>query len=821
MTQVLFPFELGAKWIERLYTRLRSIQKSRSRELDDISKVIRGNPLELARCYIEPKCQEINPADNPDPDYLVSKQPVMTKINEFFKYSLPPDLPGRNQMIVLADAGMGKSALLAMLKLIHLTSFWPQANECSLKKLGETTLAEITQIENKLETTLLLDSLDEDPRAYGRAEDRLLEILRAAQGFHRVILTCRTQFFPQAPSEGRIEGAGRIVIGGFDCPAKYLSIFEDSQVEAYLRKRFPNRFWFFPQKRRRTQARDVISRMGTLKCRPMLLAYIRELMVEEPRGASKEVHQPAKQTYESEYKVYEAMIWNWLRRQESKTGTSANELIKACRLLATEDLVWKPEKEIDENALKLLVAQMPDIESIQFIDVSGKSLLNRKSNGAYRFAHANFLEFLVAQRILTDPSWNPPRKVPRSDLLLDFLFQGKADLDGRLFRLDVLDLRGIDLKDRDLSNADLSQTSLTEANLSGAKLTGANLEHADLSGAKLIGASLEQADLSNANLMHADVTNANLRSADLSGADLTDVNVFGADFTSAKLEYGNSDMRLQDFETISLTPNGSEAMRRTQYEWSYAEELAVGALLEMVKIPAGRFMMGGPDDEAFSNDSEWPRHQVTVSSFYIGKHTITQSQWRTVAGWPPVARELTPEPAHFKGDDRPVEQVSWEDAVEFCARLTKKTGLAYRLSTEAEWEYACRAGTETPFAFGETITPEQVNYHGAYPYGKAPKGGYRGETVAVGSLGVANQFGLYDMHGNVWEWCEDVWHENYNGAPNNGSAWTAGGDENLRVVRGGSWGYDGLYCRSACRVWNTPALNYSIGFRVVVGARTQ
>ena len=138
-----------------------------------------------------------------------------------------------------------------------------------------------------------------------------------------------------------------------------------------------------------------------------------------------------------------------------------------------------------------------------------------------------------------------------------------------------------------------------------------------------------------------------------------------------------------------------------------------------------------------------------------------------------------------------------------------------------EWEYACRAGSTTPFAFGPTITPELVNYDGNYPYGKAAKGEYRKQTVPVGSSGVANAFGLYDMHGNVWEWCADVWHDSYKGAPIDGSAWLSGGDSSYRVLRGGSWLYGSRYCRSAIRYVNSPGNRYDlIGFRVVFGSRT-
>ncbi|MFM7325435.1 MAG: formylglycine-generating enzyme family protein, partial [Nodosilinea sp.] len=177
--------------------------------------------------------------------------------------------------------------------------------------------------------------------------------------------------------------------------------------------------------------------------------------------------------------------------------------------------------------------------------------------------------------------------------------------------------------------------------------------------------------------------------------------------------------------------------------------------------------------------------------------------------------ELNPDPAHFKGDHRPVEMVTWYEAVEFCHRLSQHTDKLYRLPSEAEWEYACRAGSTTPFYFGETITPELANYNGSYRYGSGPKGTYRAQTTPVGSFGV-NPWGLADMHGNVYEWCEDHWHPNYDGAPRDGSAWVTGGDDRYRLVRGGSWYGDPVGCRSASRNRNGPNDRYNlIGFRVV------
>ncbi|MGC8715225.1 MAG: formylglycine-generating enzyme family protein, partial [Leptodesmis sp.] len=173
-------------------------------------------------------------------------------------------------------------------------------------------------------------------------------------------------------------------------------------------------------------------------------------------------------------------------------------------------------------------------------------------------------------------------------------------------------------------------------------------------------------------------------------------------------------------------------------------------------------------------------------------------------------RPLDPDLSSFKGENRPVEKVCWYGAIEFCDRLSQYTGRPYRLPSEAEWEYACRAGTTTPFHFGETITTDLANYCGedrkeygwSGSYGRGPKGIYRQETTTVGSFGVANAFGLFDMHGNVWEWCLDHWHENYKGAPTDGSAWVKGGNSDLRLLRGGSWD-DNIGFRVVCAAAST------------------
>ena len=228
--------------------------------------------------------------------------------------------------------------------------------------------------------------------------------------------------------------------------------------------------------------------------------------------------------------------------------------------------------------------------------------------------------------------------------------------------------------------------------------------------------------------------------------------------------------------------------------------------------------MGAPKKESDSRDSERPTHEVTVQSFYMGRHQVTQAQWKVVARYPQVDRELDPDPSNFKGDRLPVEKVYWDDAQEFCNRLSAHTGKAYRLPSEAEWEYACRAGTTTSFHFGETIAPELANYRGTSTYNDGPQGEYREKTIDVGSFS-ANAWGLYDMHGNVWEWCEDDWHDNYENAPTDGSAWVESDRENvIKLLRGGSWFFNPVDCRSAKRYVNTRDYrDDDVGFRVSCG----
>lgn len=256
----------------------------------------------------------------------------------------------------------------------------------------------------------------------------------------------------------------------------------------------------------------------------------------------------------------------------------------------------------------------------------------------------------------------------------------------------------------------------------------------------------------------------------------------------------------------------------------FTEDLGNGITMDLVYIPGGTFLMGAPETELESLNQERPQHQVTVPAFFMGATPITQAQWRQVAssiGQGKEPLEANPSRFSFRGDNHPVERVSWHDATEFCLRLSRHTKREYRLPSEAEWEYVCRAGTTTPFHCGETILTDLANYNGNYVYGSGAKGGYR-ETITPVDTFPPNAFGLYDMHGNVWEWCQDSWHDSYEKAPTDGSAWVSR-NSSTRVLRGGSWVDYPRLCRSASRFDYYPVDRVNgLGFRVVCCApRTQ
>jgi formylglycine-generating enzyme required for sulfatase activity len=269
------------------------------------------------------------------------------------------------------------------------------------------------------------------------------------------------------------------------------------------------------------------------------------------------------------------------------------------------------------------------------------------------------------------------------------------------------------------------------------------------------------------------------------------------------------------FETVTLDRAGAVVSRSAGQARQALEDLGGGVTLALVSVPGGSFQMGSRHEGGYPD--ERPAHPVFLAPFWLGKYPVTQAQWQAVMGRLPYTR--------FHGADLPIESICWQDAGDFCLRLSKKTGRAYSLPSEAQWEYACRAGTSTPFAFGETVTTDYANYVGDHTFRDEPPGIYR-HVLAPGGAFPPNPWGLYDMHGGLWEFCADAWQEDYSGAPVDGSPRAAVFQGNkipiARVARGGSWHEPPAHCRSAVRlrVAEDDRMEY-YGFRVMLAGETK
>ena len=274
------------------------------------------------------------------------------------------------------------------------------------------------------------------------------------------------------------------------------------------------------------------------------------------------------------------------------------------------------------------------------------------------------------------------------------------------------------------------------------------------------------------------------------------------------------------FNTIKLDKKGAVVAKPEHKVRVFQEDLGNGVAFEVVEIPAGNFLMGQTNAEKqeligqLGNDlhkkyyiSELPQHRVNLKAFYMGQKEVTQAVYREIMG---------DNPAKFQGDDLPIDNISWRQAQEFCEKLSQRTGRNYTLPSESQWEYACRGGTSSSFYTGDNINTDLANYDGSSSYGDGKKGLNRQKTTKVASF-VHNPFGLYDMTGNVWEWCLDTWHDDYKDAPTDGSAWRSNIDSEDRVLRGGSWNFNPWDIRSALRYkWAVDSSKDDAGLRVVL-----
>lgn len=535
---------ISASWIKPLWKKLNKLRGARKREIHAMGNDF-GDPLTLARYYVQPHCQHHNPADYDENEPISFVQsPIFQTINQFLRGDFVVQGDGRNQMFILSDAGMGKTSLLLMLKLAHLMSFWPSDCECALIKLGIDSLTKIEALKNRSNTVLLLDALDEDPSAWGRIDDRIQELLSETSTFRRVIISCRTQFFPEDAGDP-FGSPGRVRVAGFACPVLYLSLFDDEQVEVYLRKRFPKRWlsYFFTGKNDKvTRSRSIVTKMYSLRFRPLLLAHI-DYIVE------------INENVWNDYTVYLSLVKSWLMREQRKyyaqhkITLSSEDLISACIIIA-KHMSISNERAIAPEELKKLQLAHHVLKQLQHIDIGGRSLLNRRSDGAYRFSHYTIQEFLLVHGCIIENTMD--RKHPLRITGQMFRFFVFAACTGITIDKALIQYFTSNTKDADLRGLDLTNLVLPMASLKRAKFSGATME----------GAQLSDSDLSEAIFHRTNLQKANFTGANLSGADLREANCQGTNFANAKFAgadlrggiFRNADFRLADLTDALVNP---------------------------------------------------------------------------------------------------------------------------------------------------------------------------------------------------------------------------------------------------------------------------
>lgn len=520
---------LSAERIKQLWKVLQTITKGRNEQLQKITDIF-GPPKDLAKYYVQPNCQHINPA-NEDEDEPISvvRSPVFNTINMFLNGTFAITGDGRNQFFVLADAGMGKTSLLMMIKLSHMLSFWPKDYDCVLEKIGTQTIDNISKIKNKKDTVLLLDALDEDPLAWSNMKKRVLELLEATKYFKRVIISCRTQFFPNDEIEP-FKRPGRIKISTFVCPMIYLSLFDDNQVEEYLCKRFKGSTYI----ETREKAKAIISKMGSLRFRPLLLAYIDAFIDSSVQEWN-------------EFEVYNALVTAWLMREENKLKTANMEvshdmLLNACIKIAA---IMQGRKARELNKCELTM--QPELSLLKHINIGGRSLLNVNSEGQYRFAHYTIQEFLIAFGIRKGIIRNIKEPLRTTPKMLEFLFATPIPLNN----LSMLDLSNSDFTKFDISQADFASCKMANSRFCNMNLSNINFRSADLRQASFESCSLKSAILHGANMESTRFSSCTITKTNFLGIDLKNCKINNTTITEC--DFSRANLRSSDFINAKIT----------------------------------------------------------------------------------------------------------------------------------------------------------------------------------------------------------------------------------------------------------------------------
>jgi hypothetical protein len=543
------PFALGANWIGRLASELSKRIAGRRAQLDELADTF-GDPTPLTETYVEPDCQQFNPADSDEEDdRLLVRERVFHRIEQFLG---GPSGSQKNRLLVLADAGMGKTSLLVMLRLAHITSFWPKGYDCILKKLDDRSLDEISEISGRSSKVLLLDGLDEDPSAWGRVSSRLAELLDATRTFRRVIITCRTQFF--SAGEDPFNRRGQVAVGGHVCPVIYLSLFNEEQVNEYCTKRWPMRGGV------NERVLHLLSQMESLRFRPMLLANIEDFLDSDKERWT-------------EFTVYDALLVAWLNREQGKlrlrrdaSCPSVVELRQACRVVALA-MHETGKSTLAQVDIEALTRTYPALAHVQFMDIGGRSLLNRNSSGQFRFAHYSVQEFLVVDALVSASAVRGSRQYRVTDQMLRFLRSWLAESTPSALSTALLAQLNFDGSGEVVglacSGGELGGVRFSGAGVRACKFDRARLEGADFSKAKVTATTFSNAICSSARFTGAIVSECEFASADLAAVDFSDATVSGTSFRGARLSgarFEGATLNGCDFADTSITADALDGV---------------------------------------------------------------------------------------------------------------------------------------------------------------------------------------------------------------------------------------------------------------------
>lgn len=592
---VVLHLAAAQKWLPKLVSALRAERKKRSVTLAQIGDTF-GDPFRLAKCYVQPLCQQNNPAtEDRDIDAVVCSDAFAT-LETFFercKADLVSD--GRRQMFILADAGMGKTSLLIMLRLAHLFSFWPSTRKCVLLKLDTNTAEEISKLEDHAHTILLLDSLDEDPSAIGRIRNRISEILAQTNRFYAVVITCRTQYFPVADpvtDPDPLERLGSVRVAGYRCPIVYLSPFTDRQVNEYLYKRFPRNLWRWLgglDSPRYIAAQRVLEKTLTLHFRPMLLAYIDDLV---GMDIDREL---------SAFEAFDILVREWLEREVRRGKVESKEALYAACLAVAKRLDKLEQRAVSRDQLTEIYLEDPKVQNIELIDVGGRALLNMTSAGAFRFAHFALQEFVLAKEIVHWSSTHAllkiaddiePFSVRGTTELIAFIYEGLISKTGPDTLLLEQAFRRIPSYREALNETHdilsrllpVPRSALFNVEFRDAQFSSARLSDIGFVACRFRGGSFARSLLDRSTFVDCDMQNANLANAILTGAVLINVDLRRADLSGANLCGANlRTSLLQSAADNRVILNGAVYDEQTEWPADFDYE-AAGAVVRQVQL---------------------------------------------------------------------------------------------------------------------------------------------------------------------------------------------------------------------------------------------